>query len=77
MEKKVLERFLDIQEQALHDEGYIQIYRNYQAAQGPFLRFLTDLQQPQQDIILRYIGACADLHHRLMEIACEDTAKLP
>lgn len=71
MQQEILNRYLEIQERALHDERYMRIYGEYRKAQKQFLTLIENLDTERQDVLLAYIGACGDLHFRLMELACE------
>lgn len=70
-----LHMLLDIQDQALTDQEYLEIHKQYEPVQERFLELWLSLPKEQQDIIGDYLYFSAQLFHRLMIMACKYTDK--
>ena len=68
MKRLTVQRILDIQEAICADQVLMTEYRTAQAA---FLEMLLRLPPSHQDTIMDYLGACIELHLRMLENAIE------
>ena len=68
MDRKALERILDVQEMIQSDDVLMGEYESVQAA---FLEMLPQLTEAQRDTLLDYLGVCVEIHLRMLEKAIE------
>lgn len=71
MKPEVLKKILDIQEAARMDDVYLGLLKDYRSRNKELLALVNLLPSDQQDIPYEYIYAGAQLHLRLLELACE------
>lgn len=71
MKTEVLKKILDIQEAAWMDDVYLGLLKDYRSRNKELLALVNLLPSDQQDILYDYIYAGAQLHFRLLELACE------
>lgn len=69
MDKVTLNRILDVQEMALADETYQELYAQYQEYSDSFLDLLNVLPDRQQMVLEDFLSISAAMHLRLMELA--------
>ena len=65
-----LQMLLDVQEQMLTDQEYLEIHKQYEPAQERFTELWQSLPCEQQKIVGDYLYHSAQLFHRLMIVAC-------
>ena len=70
MDKAVLNKFLDVYDVALTDPVYLELYREYKRSDRQMVALLERLPPEEQDIVMDHIAATAELHRRLLELAC-------
>ena len=66
-----MEKYLNLQEQLMCDPGYTQLLEEYRASNVEFLEVLASLGKDERQIIERYFGICAELHTKILLLACE------
>ena len=70
MESKSVERLIKMQERIVVDPQYVQLYREYRAQDAAFTAVMAQLQPEQREIIGDYLGLWAEMHARMLLIAC-------
>lgn len=64
-------KIIEIQEKAMRDEQYLQLMEEYQGRNRCLLEELETMTETQQSAVLNYIGLCAEMHAKLLEIGQE------
>lgn len=71
MEKSVLKRYQAAIEQAETDTEYCALDLALRKLEPELSALLESLAEEQSDIIVDYLGICAQINERLLEIACQ------
>ena len=71
MKKETAQRIFDIQEAAARDEDYRKLLEEYRERNVQMLRLLRNLPREQAEILEDYLGLVAEMHRRLLELACQ------
>lgn len=77
MDQETTHWILDVQDTALEDERYQQIYAQYLLNNEKLLTLLEALPSEQGTVILDFIGNSVELYHRIMEIAYKSKFDVP
>ena len=75
MDKNWTLDIIDVQEEALADEQYMQLYEEYAQAEAQLRQLLQELPSQQRAILEQYILTSVPLYHRLMILAMEHGKK--
>ena len=70
MDKAVAEKIFAIQDTAQRDEAYRQLLAEHEVQNQRFLQALESMPQPQREAVEDYLGLVAQMHLRLLELAC-------
>ena len=70
MAKKAYRRYQWIQGQVETDAEYRALKRRLETQESAFFAVMENLTEDQQQTIHEYIGLCAELDERELEIAC-------
>lgn len=70
MLKEAYQRYKAVQKQLEIDEEYRMLKKQQEAQQIQFQAVMRTLTERQQQIITEFIGTCAELDERELEIAC-------
>lgn len=71
MKKETAQRIFEIQEAAARDEDYRKLLEEYRERNVQMLRLLRNLPREQAEILEDYLGLVAEMHRRLLELACQ------
>ena len=64
-------RIIALQEMLLQDERYCQLHEEYMQCNSRFAQLLQELTKNQRAAAEDYLGVCAEMHLRMLEVACE------
>lgn len=67
---KVYRRYLQLQTMLETDEEYIALMVQREAKLPALMAALEILPEAQRDAVTEYLGLCAELENRAMELAC-------
>ena len=70
MNPEIAQRIVAVQEAAGQDEQYRTLLEEYRTLDRQFLEILPTLTKAQCDTVTDYIGLIAQMHRRMLEIAC-------
>lgn len=71
MNQNDVQKYLQLQEQLMTDDGYGCLLQEYREKNAEFLAVLEGLAPQQRQTIEDYLGVCAELHTKLLLLACE------
>lgn len=71
MDRNTALNMVAIQEAAAQDEDYRKLLEEYRERNVQMLRLLRFLPQKQAEILEDYLGLVAEMHRRLLELACQ------
>lgn len=71
MDRNTALNMVAIQEAAAQDEDYRKLLEEYRERNVQMLRLLRLLPQKQAEILEDYLGLVAEMHRRLLELACQ------
>ena len=71
MKKKVEDRIIAVQDAAMVDHEYLQLAQEQKVMNQELLELLDTLQEDQKETILNYLGLCAQMHMRMLELLCD------
>jgi hypothetical protein len=71
MKISVQQRLLAAQEAAIKDDDYRQLALEHEEMNRTLLILLESLPEEQKETVLDYLGLCAQMHMRMLEILCE------
>lgn len=63
-------KYLDLQEQLMQDSEYGGLLGEYRRQNGAFLAVLEQLDPRQRQVVEDYLGICAELHTKMLLLAC-------
>ena len=67
---KFCRRYLQLQAMLEADEEYISLTDRREAILPALMAALDALPEAQRDAVIEYLGLCAELENRTMELAC-------
>lgn len=72
MKTETLHKILDVQDALLLDQRYRERYEEYTIYSQRFVRLQNELTPEQNKVLGDYLGVCAEMHLRMLELACEE-----
>ena len=70
VDRKTVTRLLDVYDIALVDPEYRRLHGEYTVYQQKVLELYDWLEEEQLAALVDYLGVCAQMHLRLMALAC-------
>ena len=70
MHKPAYEKFCEIQKMMYTDPEYLELEQHFRELEPRFRAVTQTLTEEDRSVITEYIGICAELQNRLLELAC-------